>query len=143
MSRVFLDTSYLKALLDVQDDFHQKAVVIWRRLEKQRVQFVITNFVLDESYTLIRKRCGLEVARILRSRLIEDWRSVKIIRVTIQDEADAWNWFQKDWSELSFTDCTSFSAMKRLDLSSTATFDDHFTRAGFTIVRSETGEVAP
>lgn len=30
----------------------------------------------------------------------------------------------------------------QLSLTSVAAFDDHFTRAGFTIVRSETGEMA-
>lgn len=143
MSRVFLDTSYIKALLDTKDGFYQKALITWKQLEKHEVQFVITNFILDESYTLIRKRCGLETAQVLKSLLIADWHSVKIARVTSQDEADAWDWFQKDWSNLSFTDCTSFAVMKRLNLESVATFDAHFTRAGFKVVRSETGEVAP
>lgn len=134
MSTVFLDTSYFKALLDVRDDFHEKASGTWKALQQQQTHLLTTNFILDESYTLIRKRCGVEAMKALYLRLVEDWRTIKIVRVTIQDEADAWSWIQHDWSNLSFTDCTSFAVMKRLGLTSVATFDNHFTRAGFQMV---------
>lgn len=47
------------------------------------------------------------------------------------DEARAWNWFLKDWSDFSFTDCVSFALMERLGFKRVATFDRHFSKAGF------------
>lgn len=139
---VFVDTSFFKALIDIRDDFHLRAVDIWTGIIKSKTMLITTNFILDETFTLIRIRAGLSVALEFRDRLSEGLREMKLIRVTAKDEADAWGWFQKDWRNLSFTDCVSFAVMKRLDLVSVAAFDDHFTRAGFTIVRSETGEMA-
>ena len=51
----------------------------------------------------------------------------------VDDDAGAWEWFEMDWSKLSFTDCVSFAVMKRLGLTDVATFDEHFTRAKFIV----------
>lgn len=132
---IFLDTSFLKALVDGKDDFHSLAESIWSDLKKQDVKLVCTNFIFDELFTLLRKRCGLQKALDARSFIADDTTQLLFIRITIQDEANAWIWFPNDWSDLSFTDCTSFAVMKRLDITHVATFDQHFQRAGFTIVK--------
>ncbi len=132
---IFIDSSAFKALLDTNDDFYHEAAEIWNSLKERIAPLVTTNFILDESYTLIRKRVGMDAVMELRDRLLINWPSIKIIRVTAKDEADAWTWFSKNWSDLSFTDCVSFAVMKRLGITHVATFDRHFERAGFTIVK--------
>lgn len=134
MSTVFLDTSYFKALLDEHDDFHEKAVEIFSVFQREETQLLTTNFIIDETLTLLRARCGLGEAIKFRDMIGIGSPTLTIYRMTSEDEADAWAWFQHDWHNLSFTDCTSFAVMKRLDLTSVATFDGHFTRAGFTVV---------
>lgn len=129
---VFTDTAFFKALADEKDDFHQQAIKILKKLEDEQAQLVTTNFVLDESFTLIRVRCGLERVRMFREK-IATLSPLKIIRVLAIDEEKAWDWFWNDWRNLSFTDCVSFAVMKRLNLIYAATFDQHFTRAGFKI----------
>ena len=130
---VFVDSSMWKALVDPKDDFSSQAEKIWQSLEQENFRLLTTNYILDESFTLIRKRCGIEAIKLLRDRLASEWSGVKIIRVTLHDEAAAWNWFLKEWSNLSFTDCVSFAVMKRLGLTRVATFDQHFSLAGFTV----------
>lgn len=132
MSRsIFIDSSFFKAIIDPQDDFHIDSQNIWKKLEKERTTLVTSNYVLDESFTLIRIRCGLKVVDRFRKDLVESAQFFKIVRATIADEANAWEWFLKDWSKLSFTDCVSFAIMKRLNLVWAGTFDKHFVRAGF------------
>ena len=132
--QLFIDTSAFKALVDTKDDFHQKAKTIWVKLEKQKsdVSLMTSNYVLDESFTLIRARSGIDTVQYFRTVLAAS-PELAIVRVTVSDEANAWNWFTKDWSSLSFTDCVSFALMKRLKITSVVTFDQHFTRAGFEI----------
>lgn len=130
---VFVDSSMWKALVDPEDDFYKKASEIWKLLKKENVRLLTTNYILDEAFTLIRARCGVEVVKLLRNHLVSDWKAVKIIRILTTDERRAWNWFLKDWSNLSFTDCVSFAMMERLGLKRVATFDQHFARAGFKI----------
>ncbi len=130
---VFLDTSFFKAAIDPKDDFYTQAKGILNKLQKDKVNLITSNYVLDESFTLIRKRCGKEMVDEFRKDLSKSALVTTIIRVTIADEANAWEWFLLDWSNLSFTDCTSFALMKRLEITRVATFDKHFERAGFEI----------
>ncbi|MDO8657788.1 MAG: PIN domain-containing protein [Candidatus Levybacteria bacterium] len=132
-SKAFIDSSFFKAIIDKKDDFNEKANKILKRLEKENASLITSNYILDESFTLIRTRCGLKMVDEFRKNLASSSQTLKIIRVTIADEAKAWEWFLNDWSKLSFTDCVSFALMKRLNLTRVATFDEHFKKAGFKI----------
>lgn len=127
----FVDTSFFKAFVDPKDDFHAKAIQIFEQLKKESIMLVTSNFIIDETLTLIRYRCGLERAKEFKSILEQFETDFKIVRVLSRDEANAWDWFTKDWSKLSFTDCVSFAMMKRLELKRVAVFDEDFKRAGF------------
>lgn len=131
---VFVDTGFFKALLDPQDDFHKEASTVSFVLEKNQTKLITSNYILDESYTLLRVRRGLDVAKKLRELVFSGDRNVQVVRVQADDEANAWKLFLNNWSGLSFTDCTSFAVMKRLGLKEAASFDEHFSRAGFKIV---------
>lgn len=130
---VFLDSSFFKALVDVHDDFNPPASDLWSRFRESGIKLITSNFILDETLTLIRKRCGLVVALEFRDRLSQGFKKMRIARIGLIDETEAWSWFEKDWSDPSFTDCTSFALMRRLGLERVATFDKHFARAGFKI----------
>lgn len=136
--RVFVDSSFLFALFVEGDEFHKDAVNIYAQLRKAQNELILTNFILDESFTLFRVKAGLEKALELRRSIGASESFLYIVRVSIEDESAVWDWFEKDWSKLSYTDCVSFAVMKRLDITHVASFDDHFARAGFTIVKPTT-----
>ena len=96
---------------------------------------VTTNFIIDESLTLIRIKSGLDVALKFAGLIQKMAIHQKIVRVTQVDEKNAWKWFPEKWSKLSFTDCTSFAVMERLGLKDVLTFDDHFSKAGFNVFK--------
>ena len=131
---IFIDTSFFKALVDQKDEFYDQALKINTALIKDNTMLVTTNYILDETFTLIRKRCGLAKALKLRENIANHSMTIHVVRVTTIHDAEAWTWFQNDWSGLSFTDCVSFVVMQQRNITSVATFDKHFTRAGFTIV---------
>ena len=131
---IFLDTAYFKALIDKKDEFHKQAVKKWKSIAQKDVKLITTNFVLDETFTLVKVKCGLNAVIEFRNRLAAGLKRMKIIRTLLIDEEKAWDWFLKDWSNLSFTDCVSFAVMERLELKRVATFDRHYSKAGFTIV---------
>ena len=132
--KIFIDTSFFKALVDADDEFHNKSVKIWEGVDRKNTELITSNYVLDESFTLIRIRCGIEKVQKFKDMIASSGGELKIIRVTIKDEAGAWKWFENDWAGLSFTDCVSFFVMKRLGGKKILTFDKHFKRAGFDIV---------
>ncbi len=129
--RVFIDTSGFKALIDDKDEFHKQAVIIWEQLSQKDIFLFTSNYVLDETFTLLRSKCGIELVLQFRDYLVKSTPVLKIERILSRDEAHAWNWFIKDWSKLSFTDCVSFALMKRLQINQVFTFDNHFKQAGF------------
>lgn len=132
--KAFIDTSGFKAVIDPEDDFHSQVVEIWQGLKEKEAQLVTSNYVLDETFTLLRAKCGLDTAVGFKKALAESQKSLTIYRVTVADEAEAWKWFKKKWSKLSFTDCVSFAMMERLSIEQVITFDRHFARAGFELV---------
>lgn len=131
--KVFVDTSFFKAYIDIKDAFHLKALEIFQELKEKEALLITSNYILDETFTLLRVKCDLEIAIEFKTILEEFETGLKIVRVTNSDDASAWDWFIKDWSKLSFTDCTSFALMKRLEIENVAAFDDHFKRAGFNL----------
>lgn len=130
---VFIDSSFFKGLIDPKDDFYKKANKIWLKFRDNGIKLATSNYIIDETLTVLRSKCNLETAMKLRNLLAENSQIIKIIRVTTEDEAKAWQWFVENWSKLSFTDCVSFAVMKRLGLRRVAAFDEHFGRAGFKI----------
>ena len=130
---VFIDTSFFKALIDSQDDFYDQANSVWRKLRIARVQLITSNYIIDETATLIRARLGVKIALKFRQTVVNS-RQIKIVRVLVADEATAWDWFKKNWSRLSYTDCICFAQMQRLNISQVCSFDQHFKRAGFSLV---------
>lgn len=132
--KVFVDTSGFKAVIDPEDEFHSSALKIWQELKEKNAQLVTSNYILDETFTLLRAKCGLDSAVEFKKVLGESQKSLTIYRVTVADEAGAWKWFKKKWSKLSFTDCVSFAMMERLSIEQVITFDRHFARAGFELV---------
>lgn len=130
---IFVDTSMFYALVNQKDEFHHQAKDIWEKLNSQKVKLLTSNYVLDETFTLIRSRRGKSIVDEFRKNLAGQYK-IKIMRVLVSDEATAWEWFLLDWADLSFTDCASFALMKRLAIENVASFDNHFKRAGFKLV---------
>lgn len=127
MERVVVDTSAIYALIDRSDDCHEKAKNLFKKLSKQDVDLILTNFIVAETHALILSRMGHELAREWIKDLV--W---KIERVTEQDEKRAREILiaYKDKS-FSYTDATTFAVMERLKVNVVLAFDNHFTQFGW------------
>jgi hypothetical protein len=128
MERVFVDTSAWFALADARDPDHS-AVSAFLRTDTRPL--VTTTFVLDETLTLIKARFGHKAAAQFGERLRAS-KACAIIHVTIEDFEAAWTAFnQYDDKAWSFTDCTSFVIMRRLEVDTSLALDEHFAQMGF------------
>jgi len=134
MKNVFADTQGWIALNHKRDQFHKQAVTIKKQILKQGGKFITTNFVLDETYTLLQARLSHKAAMEF-GKIVQNSSSITVIRITEEIEEEAWHLFEKySDKQFSFTDCTSFSVMQKHGLSDAYTNDHHFEQMGFSIL---------
>jgi predicted nucleic acid-binding protein/antitoxin (DNA-binding transcriptional repressor) of toxin-antitoxin stability system len=129
----FVDTAGWMMLADAADPVHARARTFRDDWLKRGGVFVSTDFVLDETLTLLRMRLGIDAAEAWwnqvegSGRLVWEW-------IDTQRAERARGWFFR-WRDkaFSFTDCTSFVVMKERKLRTALTSDRHFEQAGFQI----------
>ena len=129
-SEIFVDTSGFYSCLVQKDSHHRKAVSVLRS-SKGRRRFLTTDYVLDETITLLKMRG--------HGHLIEEFTSITLrsqaCRVEWMDPKrfDAVHGFfvQHGDHDYSFTDCFSFYVMRQSKLREALTKDEHFKEAGY------------
>jgi uncharacterized protein len=129
---IFVDTSAWYALETEDDVNHEKARELLFEIASGRHGVAITtDYVLDETMTLLQSKKGLAVALTFIDK-IKKSKSIPVFWVSESIFDKALNIFRKtDDSRWSFTDCTSFALMKDLSITVAFTFDAHFKQAGF------------
>jgi predicted nucleic acid-binding protein len=127
---IFVDTSAFLALENRRDFYHSEALLFKDTCLKTGQTLITSDYVLDESYTIIRLRAGHAIA----IQFGESLRKSQFIRnehITPEIIEEAWHLFKKfEDHDFSFTDCTSFALMERLNISIAFTFDAHFKEYG-------------
>ncbi len=130
---IFIDTGAFLARYIERDQYHDAATEHWRTLQNDRRRCFTSNFVLDETITLLARRSTYEFAAE-RARNLFESTSLSILRPDENDELAALEWFQKYADQsVSFTDCVSFVLMEKQDIKCAFSFDRHFTIAGFDV----------
>jgi predicted nucleic acid-binding protein len=135
--RLFVDTSAFVAIEDLDDTNHRKAIEFRERLREGATGFRMlytSNYIIDETLTLLRYHCGHDIAVAFR-KTIESSKLVQVLWITETLETAAWKLFEKrSDKEYSFTDCTSFALMDSESIRNAFTFDNHFSQQGYTVM---------
>ncbi|MCY4428671.1 MAG: PIN domain-containing protein [Halieaceae bacterium] len=125
-----MDTSAWFAYANRKDPQHIRVSEIFRTLPGR---LLTSNYVVDETISLCRYRLGHHVARAVGSVLM-DPDEVDLVRITIEDERAAWDLFcNRSDQDYSFTDCTSFTLMRRLGLNRALALDADFSAEAFVV----------
>ena len=104
---------------------------------------VTTDYVTDETLTLVRMRLGLAAAeawweQVDRSSRVR-WEWIGMTRV----ERARQLFFRHRDKDYSFTDCTSFVVMQELKLKRALSTDGHFRQMGFQLLPAMAGKGRP
>jgi len=134
MRALFVDTAGWMMLADAADPLHRAATSFRDNWLERGGVLSSTDFVMDETLTLIRMRLGIDAAELWWNQVEGSTRlSWEAVDATRAEKARRWFFRWRD-KEFSFTDCTSFVVMKEKRLRQALTSDHHFTQAGFEIV---------
>ena len=131
MRQIFLDTSYLQAIVDTGDNLNPLAITIIARLGNFRG--VTSEMVLTE---LLNALCSRgQFLRQSAIRLTRDLRhdeNTLIIPQTTEQFEQAFDFYQRRLDKgYSLTDCASMQIMRQLEIDEILTFDRHFQQEGF------------
>ena len=134
MKGLFVDTGGWMACADGADPAHAPCRAARDGALEAGRTLITTDFVIDETLTLIRFRLGLSAAakwwqQIDGSARLR-WERVDNDRF----ERARHLFFQYRDKDLSFTDCTSIAVMRELKLTAVITTDRHFQQVGFDIL---------
>ncbi len=131
-TEVFIDTSGFYAMLVRGDDKHAAVQRVLREARRRKRRFLTTDYVLDETATLLKARGflhllapffeRLDASRACRIEWTDSDRFQEVRALFLKHADQAW----------SFTDCLSFHVMTQLRLREALTKDSHFEHAGFT-----------
>ncbi len=131
---LFIDTSAWIALYDQDDAYHEDAVRFFTpdNLRLRRLIPVTTNFIFSEVYTYF---CRDHSLAVIIGQSLKASKILKLLRVGEADEVKAWEIAQKYADkDFSYTDCTSFAVMQRLNCRKAFALDNHFRQMGFEVV---------
>lgn len=143
MRLVCTDTSAWVALVFPRDHNHTSASSFHRRLQREGVTQVTTDYVLDETLTLLRSRgLGDRQMRIFRED-IEAARHGGSLRVVMMNESAfprTWDIFDKyEKLGVSFTDCHLALVAREVEADGVFTYDGHFAALGFQVLPESQG----
>ena len=130
--RVFVDTSAFYALLDRDDDNHERARSAWTEIVEAGTVAVTSSYVLVETAALLQSRLGLEAVRSFEDAIVPvlhveyvpgDLHRLGMAALLVASRR-----------RLSLVDCTSFEIMRRNGITSSFSFDSHFKEQDFLLV---------
>jgi hypothetical protein len=131
---LFVDTAGWMACADAADPAHGPART-GRDAALEAGRFLLTtDYVVDETLTLVRMRLGLAAAEAWWAQ-VEGSARVRheAIDALRAEKARAVMFRHRD-KHYSFTDCTSFVVMRELRLKEVLTTDRHFRQMGFHVL---------
>lgn len=134
LRKVFFDTWGWLAIAHRDDQRHAETVAFYRDFLLAGGIPVTTDYILDETITLLRSRTTPKGTEELVDGLLAAERNKRLIleRITGDRWAAAWKLSKKfaDQPDISFTDFTSFVVMKELKIAEALTADRHYELAG-------------
>ncbi len=129
---IFIDTSAFYAIIDADDQFHEKARDEWVNMLNESVGLICSNYVLLETIALLQNRINMDAVRCFHDDIIP------VIRIEWVDSAihqsGVTALIAASRRELSLTDCISFALMRNIGLHSVFTFDKHYKEQGFKVL---------
>ncbi len=91
---IFIDTGAFSARYLRKDQHHRSAVAFWNKLGSNRKKCVTSNFVLDETFTLLGRWAGYDFA-VQRAKNVYASQALSVCRPDRKDEINALQYFAK------------------------------------------------
>lgn len=133
MNRIFVDTSFIVALINERDEYHRQASRLADQYEEY--PFIITDAVLLEVGNSLARTYKQEASETIEEFLASESEEIKIVHLTPDLFMRGVTMYKshedKTWG---LVDCISFIVMREAGIHRALTLDRHFEQAGFEIL---------
>ncbi len=133
-TRLFVDTSFVIALINHRDRFHELASQLANKYVGRRL--LTTDAVLLEIGNALARGFKAEAVEVIEQFLTS--ADVEVVRLDTKAFNSAFELYRsrrdKSWR---LVDCHSFVVMRQSKVKDSLDFDDHFGQAGFQSLRSK------
>jgi uncharacterized protein len=130
--RIFIDTSAFYALLDRDDNNHQRAKREWTDILNTGHTLVTSNYVLVESFALLQNRLGMGAVRGFQEDILP-LINIEFVAPAMHQSGVA-ALLSASRRNLSLIDCVSFEIMRTIGIKTVFAFDPHFKQQGFSTI---------
>lgn len=134
MDRLFVDTWGWLTLRDKSERGHEKALAIFQTFREPAGRIYTSDFVLDETFTLLFRRLPFPLARESMELLSNSVDESSIILIPVN--GTRFKAAQKlrvrfhDKPNISFTDLTSIAILEEFQIEKILSEDNHFAQVG-------------
>jgi len=131
---IFVDTWGWLAIGHRKDHFHKEIKAYYQRLRAGNCQIVTSDYVLDETITVLFRRENYEEAIHFMEGIFQaaEIGYLTVDKITAERFASAWQLRKrfKDKPRISFTDITTMVIMQERGIKQLLTKDEHFIHVG-------------
>jgi predicted nucleic acid-binding protein len=131
-TRLFVDTSFVIALINKRDRNHEQATRL--AAEYARRKLLTTDAVLLEIGNALARSFKAQAVEVIEEFLASE--DVEVVRLDAETFTSAFDLYRshsdKSWG---LVDCHSFVVMRQAKIKDSLDFDDHFRQAGFRSLR--------
>jgi predicted nucleic acid-binding protein len=132
--KLFIDTWGWLTLRDRREAQHKEVKALYQNFRKRKGRIFSTDYVLDETFTLLFRRLSFAQAResleMLDKAVQEGYLQLERITPERFERAKALRVKFQDKPRISFTDLTSMVVMSELGITDILTEDAHFAQVG-------------
>ena len=132
--KVFIDTWGWLTLRDRDESRHEDVKAFYRQFRNQNGIIYTSDYVLDETITLVFKRLPFKTAKESLTKIDkaieEGYLQVEWVTLERFEKAKGLRLKYQDKPKISFTDLTSMVVMKELGVMDIITGDEHFVHVG-------------
>ncbi|MGA7877951.1 MAG: PIN domain-containing protein [Desulfoferrobacter sp.] len=137
--KLFIDTWAWLSLRDRKEPRHDEIDVFYRKFRERKGLFYTSDYVLDETITLLFKRLTFQMAEDsltkINEAIEEGYLQVEWVSLERFEKAKGLRLKYHDKPKISFTDLTSMVVMKEIGINDILTEDEHFEHVGMGFMR--------
>ena len=131
ISKAFLDTGFVIALINERDQYHQQALDLADIYEQYLL--VITDAVFLEIANALSRNYKQEAIQVIEE--LNSSENVEVVRLTPELFERAFDLYKKRQDKSwGLVDCLSFIIMQDQNINFALSFDQHFIQAGFQLL---------